>query len=209
MGGRGSGGGAGIGGGSGKPLTILESTDMISMRGRQEREVDEVLTVMRDVQEQYNEIIEQAVVSKLAKKDNDTMAYWSGGILGINENYFNAERFNLAYDVMAKNGFHPPMGNKSALEATTAHELGHALTDAIGERLGIGDIDKTARRIVGEALKAKNKAEAKSMARGISEYASKYDAECVAEAFCDVYCIGNNANSASKKIVNVMNKYLK
>lgn len=211
MGGRGSGSGLGasIGGGGGDNVTIISATDLVSERERNQSEVDEVLSVLRDVMEDYGYVVDETIVAKLSPKDGSTMAFYANDQVAINNKYFNAKKMESAYDDCIKQGYHPPKGNKTGMEATTAHELGHALTDMASKKAGFADLDAMARQIVGEAFKAKTSAQAKKMAGKISGYAEKSDAECVAEAYSDVYCNGENARTESKKIVDVLNKYAK
>lgn len=212
MGGRGasSGGGAGVGGsGSHADIQILAAGDLTSKRneGRQ-IEVDSVLEVLRNVNDEYGYILNDSIVAKLGGKDGARVLafYEEGGVIGVNQKFFNQASIEAAYD--AAGDYHPPRGAKNGMEAVIAHEAGHALTDAVAAKLNLSH-DAAARRIVGEAWKAKNQTVAQQMAKNISGYATESNSECIAEAFCDVYCNGNNATQESKRIVKIIDKYLK
>lgn len=211
MGGRGSSsGGAGIGGGGGADIDIISTTDLISQRETKETEVDEVLTTLRRVYGDYDYAVDDIVVAKLGGKDgNTTMAYCErgAGVIGVNEKYFDVDKMNSAYAGCVSAGFHPSSGNRTGMEATIAHELGHALNGVAAGKMGL-DLDKSAEKIIGEAFKARNSAQAKNIAGRISGYAKTSDAECVAEAFCDVYCNGGNAKQESRTIVDILKRYL-
>ena len=210
MGGRGSNAlGAGIGGGGGESVTILDTTDLISQREGKQNEVDDVLAVLQDIMEEYGYVIDDTVVVKLAPQNGDIMAYYDNDQVAVNNKYFDAQKMNDAYDWCIKNKYHPPRGNKTGMEATVAHEMGHAITDMASKKAGFADLHAMAYQIVGEAFGAKTSAEAKAIAGKISRYAKKNDAECIAEAYSDVYCNGAGAKEESKKIVEVLNKYAK
>lgn len=137
------------------------------------------------------------------------MAYYSSdGNVGVNQSYFDAARITGAYDQNVQTGFHPGRGNKTAMEAVAAHEMGHLLTAKAAERAGDTDFHtQTAPKIVQQARKQIGVKNTMSMARAISGYAKTNYAECIAEAFADVYCNGNNAKRESRAIVDVLNSY--
>ena len=137
------------------------------------------------------------------------MAYYDGTNIGFNEAYASTKVLNKAYADCVKSGFHPSNGNKSPAEAVASHELGHALTDAVGKKMGGLDIDRASDRIVKEAKKQTGHRGVVQMAKKISTYATHSNAEAIAEAFSDVYCNGKKAHKESKAIVNVINSYLK
>lgn len=116
---------------------------------------------------------------------------------------------NKAYDQCVDAGFHPPRGNKTGIEAVAAHEMGHRLTDAIGEKTGLGSwqIDRVSNDIVKSAAKKAGYKSTKEFTAKISGYAKQNHAEAVAEAFADVYCNGSKAKRESKAVVDAMNKY--
>lgn len=116
---------------------------------------------------------------------------------------------NIAYAEGVKSGWHPSNGNKSGMEAVVAHEYGHALTDKVGQAMGVSGIDNIASRIVKEARKETKSKGVVQMASKISRYATTSNAEAIAEAFSDFYCNGSKAKKESLAIINVMNKYLK
>lgn len=211
MGNGGGRSGVGIGGGGGVALDIKETVDLISERERKRTEVDDILAVMRDTENKYGAILEQAVVAKLGAKNGNVLGYteMGSGIIGINNKFWDSEKMNNAYAGCVASGFHPSNGNKSGLEAVMAHEIGHYLTQVAQYNTNSSDIDSMANRVVAEALGAKSKRQAKTLAGRISGYAKQNDAECVAEAYADVYCNGRNASPESKKVVIALEKYIK
>ena len=183
---------------------------MISERERKREEVDLTLSVLRDVETEYNVILEDVQLAKMGKRGGGVMAYYdSQGNLAVNEKYFDSATMNAAYDMCVQSGFHPGRGNKTGLEAVVAHEMGHRLTDIAGIRAGMGKwaIDDIANKIVANAASSLNMAHG-DVRKSISGYAQHNNAECVAEAFADVYCNGSKASSASRAVVNALNNAL-
>lgn len=202
------GGGVGL-----NPNDIVSVKSLVSEREGSQKLVDEVLSVFKDTIDDYGISIEDIQIAKLkGKSKNTTMAYFDGSNIAINETYFNDKVMKQAYKDCVASGFHPSSGNKTGLQATIAHEIGHKITDAVGVKMGYKswfDIDKTATRIVNEARKETNHRGVVKMASKISKYATYSNAEAIAEAFSDVYCNRKNARAESKAIVSVINKYLK
>lgn len=216
--GRGSSGAGGAsgngfaGGGGGGTADIISTTSLVSQREGKQRETDQALSVLRDVEREYGVDVMDAQIATLGASSASVMAYYdSSGNLAINKNYFSAARMNDAYDDCVKNGFHPSRGNKTGIEAVTAHEMGHRLTDAAGVKQNRGNwaIDQTADSICRQAATNLGYKRAGDMAKKISGYAHQNAAECVAEAFSDVYCNGSKAKRESKAVVNVLNGILK
>ena len=209
FGGRGA--GSGGGGTGGVDLADVQSTtSLISDRERHQKEVDQVMSVMRDVENRYGVIVTDAQVATLGKGGAGTMAYYdSNGNLAINEKYFDAAKMDSAYDKCVEKGFHPSRNNKTGLEAVTAHEMGHRLTDEAGVRAGNGqwNLDKTSNEIVKKAAQKAGYTDTKAFTAKISGYAKQNHAEAIAEAFSDVYCNGKKAARESKAIVDVLNTY--
>lgn len=209
MGGRGaSSGGIAGGGGGGAART---TTSLVSEREGKRAEVDQTLGVLRDVENQYG-INANLNDVQLAKYDKPTgvMAYYdSNGNLAINESFFDGAKMNAAYDECVKDGFHPSRGNKTGIEAVTAHEMGHRLTDYIGEKTGLGSwqVDKVSSDVVTKAAKAAGYKSASEFRKKISGYGAENNAEAVAEAFADVYCNGSRASKESRAIVTELNRY--
>lgn len=215
MGGRGSssssGGGFGRGGGI-KASDILNTTSLISERERLQSEVDQVLTVGRDIYNQYNVAPDYEIATIKDGKNGNTLAYMdAGGNLAINKKFMNSEAMNKVYDKDVEAGFHPSRGNKTGLEAVASHEMGHFLTSKVATKLGMSsaDFDKASGKILEQAKKKAGYKKAYDMASKISGYAKQSKAEAVAEAFADVYCNGGKAKKESKAIVDVLNSYLK
>lgn len=207
-GGRRGGGDVGL-----NPNNIVSVKSLVSEREGNQKIVDEVLTVFKDTMDEYGIGIEDIQIAKLKGKSKiATMAYFDGSNIAINETYFNDKVMKQAYENCVSSGFHPSSGNKTGLQATIAHEIGHKLTDEVGVKMGFNswvDFDKTATRIVNEARKQTNHRGVVKMASKISKYATYSNAEAIAEAFSDVYCNRKNARAESKAIMSVVNKYLK
>lgn len=216
MGGRGarsSSGYDGRGGGGGlSSADIISTTSLISERERKQRLVDQTLSVFKDVNDEYGYVVGDIQIAKLKPKAANVMAYYDGDNIAVNESYFDGAKMEMAYDRCVKQGFHPSKGSKTAMQAVASHELGHALTDSVADKMGIKGVDKTdkaATRIVTEARKQTKSRGVVQMASKISKYATHSNSEAVAEAFADVYCNGKKAKNESKAIVNVVNSYLK
>ena len=209
MGGRGASSSGRYGGGGGvSPADILSTNSFVSERHNYDISND-VLDVFKNVNEEYGYVIGDILVAKIKGKSNKTMAYYDGTNIGFNEAYASTKVLNKAYADCVKSGFHPSNGNKSPAEAVASHELGHALTDAVGKKMGVLDIDRASDRIVKEAKKQTGHRGVVQMAKKISTYATHSNAEAIAEAFSDVYCNGKKAHKESKAIVDVINSYLK
>lgn len=159
------------------------------------------MSAVKSVYDDYGIDLSDIQIATLRGKDANVMAYYdSDGNLAVNKSYFDSKKMDAAYDRCVESGFHPDRGNKSGLEATAAHELGHRLTDT-----GKG-IDSTSRDIVQNAAKKLGYRNSANMAAKISGYAKHSMAECVAEAFADVYCNGKNAKKESRAVVSELNK---
>ena len=212
MGGRGaSSGGSGFTGGNStlNPADIVSTSSLISERGVKRQEVDEVLQTFKDVKDEYGYIINDIQLATLKGGGMDTLAYYDGSNIAINQSFFDKAIMERAYARSVQEGFHPSQGNRTALQAVASHELGHALTDAVGSKMGVIKGD-TATAILKEAKgQTKFKGSLGDMAGKISGYAKYNPRETIAEAFADVYCNGNKSTRESQAIVNVMNKYLK
>lgn len=213
MGGRGaeSGGRYGGGGGVGDDA-ILDTTSLVSEREREKAAVDETLAVFSDFYDEYG-FVASDIQLALLKPGVNAMAYYdSNGNIAFNKAYFNQAKIAAAYERCVKDGFHPSSGNKTAMQAVMAHEIGHGLTQSVAEKMsqyGAPGLDAAATRIVTEARKSTGHRGVVKMASKISTYATSSNAEAVAEAVCDVYCNGKGAKRESHAIVKVINKYLK
>lgn len=212
FGGRGASSSGGGGTTTGGNISIANTKSLISEREGQQALVDETLSVFNDVYDEYGIQVNDIQIAELGKGSN-TMAYYDfEDNIAINEKYFNSKTMNQAYAESVKSGFHPSNGNKTPMQAVVAHELGHALTERAGAKMGqsgFGNIDKTSNRIVREASKSAGYKSVKQFRSKISGYGSKNNAEAIAEAFSDVFCNGKKAGKESTAIVNTMNKYLK
>lgn len=208
FGGRGaSSGGRGGGGGGLNPADIKSTTSLISEREHEQAAVDEVLGVSKDFLDEFGATADDWVLAQIDPKAG-AMAYADHfGTIGINQAYFGGEKMNKAYADCVTSGFHPSNGNKTALQAVTAHELGHRLNGVIADKTG-EDFYKTSTKIVNEARKSTKHRGVVQMASKISGYAKTSNAEAIAEAVADYYCNGKKAKSESKAIVNVLKSYL-
>ena len=201
------------GGGTGgvKPGDILGTSNLLIDTKLDEVTRLQVSRTLKDFQDEYGLEYANTRIARL-KSSSDALAYYDGAGIAINSSYLNSERMNNAMKQCAESGFHPPMGNKTGMEAVVAHELGHALTDMVGVKMGnrqFFDIDKTATAIVNEARKQTKHRGVVQMASKISGYATHSNAEAIAEAISDCYCNGKKAKSESKAIKSVIDKYLK
>lgn len=206
MGSRGARSNATWSGNPGGNPDIISTTSLISERERKQREVDETLTTLRDVYEEYGVVVEGV---QLATMTNDlVLAYYDADDnLAVNSSFFDSNKMAKAYEVAVKKGYHPSNGNKTAMQAVVSHELGHTLTARAAG--GFGNLDAFSNKVVTEAARSQRYKNPASFASKISGYAKSSPAEAIAEAYSDVYCNGNKANSSSRAIVNTLNKYLK
>lgn len=204
----GKGGGRRIVSGGISAADIVSTTSLVSAREENPKLVDQTLSTFKDFHDEYGTVIGDIELATLKGKGNMALGYYDGENIAINKSYFN-DRMADAYKASVDDGFHPSNGNKTALQAVVAHEIGHQLTDAVGGKIGTSSIDESAGRIVNEARKNTSHKGVVQMAGKISKYATSSNAEAIAEAVADVYCNGRKAKSESHAIVNVINKYLK
>ena len=209
---KGSRGGKRAGGGEGlNPNNILGTSNLLIDTALDEKTRGEVSKTLKDFQDEYGLEYSNTRIARL-KSGSDALAYYDGAGIAINSSYLNSERMNKAMKQCAESGFHPSMGNKTGMEAVVAHELGHALTDMVGVKMGNTkwiDFDKTSTAIVNEARKQTKHRGVVQMASKISGYATHSNAEAIAEAISDCYCNGKKARAESKAIKSVVDKYLK
>lgn len=217
FGGRGAGGGGdgeSLSSGSGKRVNIKNETDVWSFRHNRNNEpfVDAINTSARDIQKDFPDLMDTVTrinATEFGGADKrGTLGVYGNGRVGLNTNYTNVDKMNKVYDDGVKSGFHPSRGNKNGTQAVAYHELGHALTDNIAQKMGVKDLDAASKKIVNDAYKASGgKGGTKAWAGGISGYAKENFAECVAEAVADHYCNGSKASKQSKAIMRELNKY--
>lgn len=209
MGGRGASSESGRYPGGGKVnLEDIESLeDLVSMREGSPREVDEMLSVGKDVHDKYGEDIGNLAAATIKEKagKGGVLGFFGDDEIGINKKYLDSKKMDKAMDESSKDGFHPSRGKKTGLQAVAAHEYGHKLTEAAGKRHG-KSLDAMADEIVKEARKETGHRGVVKMASKISRYATASNAEAVAEAFADVYCNGGRAKRESIAIVNALDK---
>lgn len=195
------------------PNDIISTTSLISEREAKQREVDDSLTVFREVFSEYGAIVNDIELATLKPRASGVMAYYdANNNIAVNVSYFDNAKMEQAYKLSVDMGFHPSNGNKTALQAVVAHELGHKLTADVATKMGkqgFLDLDSTAKVICEEARKNTKHRGVVQMAEKISGYALQSNAEAIAEAFSDVYCNGKKAHKESRAIVDVINKYLK
>lgn len=204
----GRGGDSGLGGGGNENINVSNVRDLISQREEGKRnEVDATLEALRNTNDRYGYQVADITTATFDSRNANVMAFYdeAGDSVTFNKNYFYSDRMDAAYDRSIASGFHPPRGSKSGIEATAAHELGHALTMQAAKRENT-DFDAIAKRVVINAAKSLG-IKSRAMAAQISGYAGKNDAECIAESYADVYCNGSNARPASIAVVNELNKY--
>lgn len=207
-------------GGSGNinPNDVKSTYDMISNRGANPQGTDEVLSVARDIVDMYGDRVALPgtfQVAQMKKSGSRTMAYYdTEGNIAVNEKFFDPVVMNSAYDDCVSAGFHPSRGNKTGLQATAAHEYGHALADLVAKKMGkdiygaSDEIVNEARGVLASRIGKKGRTRTSDLQKMISGYAEKNNAETIAEAYSDVYCNGRRASVASRAVVDVLNKYL-
>lgn len=215
FGGRGadsSGGGESLGDGGGKSVNIKSETDVWSYRHNPDNApyVDDINGAVRDMENDFPGLmdsVQKVNTVEMGGTDKlNTLGIYGNGRVGINSNYTNVDKMNAIYDKAGKD--HPSRGDKSAVEAVTYHEMGHALTDAIKGKVGAKNLDESSKTVVEAAYKAtKGKGGTKAWAGKISGYAQDSWAECVAEAVSDFYCNGSKAHANSKAIMAELRKY--
>ena len=173
-------------------------------------EVGDILRVVNEISRIYGRGVTDIQVSKIGRGGRNILAYYdSEGNVAVNEKYFNFQKMGEAMDRSVKAGFHPPIGNKTGMEAVIAHEMGHRITELAGQRAGYGNwaLNKVAEEICAKAARQLGYTSKAKMTDTISGYAKKNWSEAVAEAFGDVYCNGNGAKPASRAIVARLNDY--
>ena len=211
MGGRGA--SSLFGGKSGlDPNDIVSTTSLISEREGKKQEVDNTLKVLKYVEERYGVVVEDALIAELkGEAAFETYAYYDPqGNVAVNVKYFDNDLIERAYDANVREKYHPPRGNKTAMEAVIAHEMGHRLTEIAGVNAGLGSwkLDSISNQIMKSAKRRVGKYSRVSTLRGkISGYAATNNSEAVAEAFADVYLNGRKAKRESKAVVQELNKY--
>ena len=199
-------------GGGMNPADIVSTSDMLSNSAKFPKEANDVMNVAQELEEMYGDsgVIFQFQTAELkGSSKNTVMAYYDGKNIAINENYMDTAKMTAAYDNCVKSGYHPGRGDRTAMEATAAHEFGHALSDAAAKKMGLPNLDQASTRILQEARKQTSHRGINQMASKISGYAQQSHAEAVAEAFADVFCNGNKAKAESQAIVNVLNGYVR
>lgn len=216
FGGRGSDSGPSLSSGSGKSINVKSETDVWSYRHRAKNEpfVDSINSSVRDMEDDFPGLMQDVNhinAGKFGGDDNySTLGFYSEGrkSVDLNVNYTDIDKMNVAYDNCGD--YHPPRGSKNGVEAVTYHEMGHALTDHVAQKIGAENFDAAAKTIVNNAYKAtggKAKNAKQSWAGKISGYAKESYAECIAEAVSDWYCNGSKANANSKAIMAELKKY--
>ena len=203
----GKGGGLGGGGEGLNPGDILGTSNLLIDTDLDEATRGEVSRALKDFQDEYGLAYNNTRIANITP-NSGVMAYYDGDGIAINSEYLDSKTMNEAYKRCVESGFHPSSGSKSGLEAVVSHELGHALNDMIGAKMGT-DIDGSAKKIFNEAMNGSKRTNAQNFAGKISGYAKYSYAEAVAEAISDCYCNGKKAKSESKAIKKVVDKYLK
>ena len=196
------------------PSDIVSEQDVWSYRHNKNNEpfVDAMNQSARTVQKDFPGLMDTVnYVNAGTLKGGaaqSVLGYYGGGRVALNTNYTNVKKMNSVYDDGVRSGYHPSRGNKSGTEAVMYHELGHAITDHIKDKVGAKDLDKASKKIVNDAYKNSNgKGGTKAWAGQISKYAQESFAEAVAEAAADFYCNREKASKPSKAIMKELKKY--
>lgn len=193
---------------------IVSEVDVWSYRHQRGNEpfVDAMNSSVRDMANDFPELMNDIEYVNAATLKgaaaSQVLGYYGDGNVSLNANFTNVQKMNDVYDAAVQSGFHPSRGNKSGTEAVTYHEMGHALTDSIKNKVGAKDLDASSKKIVNDAYKASGgTGGTKKWAGNISGYAQDSFAECVAEAVADWYCNGSNSSKQSKAIMTELFKY--
>lgn len=202
----------GNGGGDNGVSSYDKGPGIVEFDAKDDKAASEAMAGIEAMREEYpgvmDEVADVFIAEKIKTNDGSVpMAFYGADGLGINEKFANSKKMDAAYDMDVKAGFHPGRGGKSGLEAVVSHELGHAITNLAGKRLG-QSLDQAAKTIVKRAANAGKFKTTTDLAAAVSGYAKQSHAECVAEAVADVHCNGSTASAASKAIVNQLNKVL-
>lgn len=212
FGGRGA-SGESLSSGSGKNINILNTEDVWSYRHNRDNEpfVDEINKGVGRIATDFPGVMDNVNTvdaAELGGKDREgTLGFYGDGQLALNQNYTDPDKMNNVYDKAVRDGYHPSRGGLSGTQAVALHEMGHALTDYYGKKMGTGDLDASAKVIVNNAYKESNgKGGTKAWAGKISGYAKDNFAECVAEAVCDWYCNGKKSSSVSQAIMTELKR---
>lgn len=208
--------GPSLGKGGGASINIISETDVWSYRHDRDNEdfVDAINASVAKIQEDFKDVMDSVnfvYAAELGGIDrSSTLGYYSSdGYIAINREYTDIGKMNAIYDASVATHFHPGRGSYTGTEAVTFHEMGHALTGHIAEKMGTADMYDAAQKIVDAAYKAVHgKGGTLAWAGTISGYAQDSYAECIAEAVADHYCNGDGAAKASKAIWNQLKKYM-
>lgn len=217
FGGRGAGGGGASLPNDSKglsPNSISKEVDVWSYRHNRNNEpfVDAMNSSARDMVNDFPDLMDTVTQVNAGTLKGaparSVLGYYGDGRVALNTNYTNVDKMNSTYDAAVKSGYHPSRGNKSGTEAVMYHEMGHALTDHIKEKVGATNLQTASKKIVNDAYKnSGGKGGTLKWAGKVSGYAKESFAECVAEAVSDWYCNGNKASSTSKAIMKELKKY--
>lgn len=208
----------GLGGAGGAEVLIAGTMDVWSFRHNPQNEpfVNQINESVRTMEDDF-----PGLMSNINSVDAATLAGdGADSILGfyernpdgrrmvaLNSGYVNPNKMNMVYDASIAEGYHPPRGNRTGTEAVTYHEMGHALSGAIADRMNEQDYNTACRRIVLNAYRSTGgKGGIKTWAGGISGYATTNNQECIAEACADWYCNGSNAKAQSKAVMSEMRR---
>lgn len=204
--------------GGGSPVQVISSEDVWSYRHDPDNApfVDAINEGARKIQNDFPDLMDKTVNAINAAELGDADKYTTLGFyspseksVSLNTNFTDIDKMNAVYDSSVSSGYHPSRGNLSGTEAVALHELGHALTDHVAQKMGAASLDDAARRIFNAAYRAtKGRGKFKEWAGNISGYAQENYAETVAEAVADYYCNGSNAHPYSIAIMNELKKYI-
>lgn len=205
----------------GEKIKIKNETDVWSERHKksQEAAADQILGATRDMNDEYGVMdnVETVTVADVDKQNVIAFYSNSDNKMVMNRKFTDIPTIEASYENCVKNGFHPPVGKRTAIEAVTAHELGHAIADKINEarRKGGYSTSEANSEIVINAFRAAYPSKGNSLIeltkarKSISGYALTNYHETVAEAVADVYCNGGRARKFSKAVVQELKKTIK
>lgn len=197
-------------------IKIKNEVDVWSERHKkkQEEAATQIINATRDMEAEYGVMdhVESVSVANFDKKN--VLAFYAPdeNKVVFNRSYTDLNKVQQSYQECVDKKFHPSLGNKTPIEAITAHELGHAIADKINDKRRAtksSTVDANSEIVINAYRKLyPNKANTYEEYTGIpkaratiSGYAKKNYHETIAEAVADVYCNGGKAKKFSKAVV--------